>query len=145
MIKLKPISIDNLDECIDLDVEDFQKRFVASNVYSIAESSLYPEWSPMAIYHDGEMVGFVMFGMNPDDNYPWIIRFMVDKAHQRKGFGRAAMLKTLEHMVAKYGNVPIRLSTSPTNTSVITFYESLGFKKTGDIVYEEALMERPAQ
>ncbi len=58
-ITLKEITKDNYVECIRLKVRDNQ-RFVASNVYSLAESKYEPENIPMAVYAGETMVGFVM-------------------------------------------------------------------------------------
>lgn len=34
---------------------------------SIAQAKIYPTANPLAVYHKDEMVGFVMFGFDPDE------------------------------------------------------------------------------
>jgi ribosomal protein S18 acetylase RimI-like enzyme len=44
------------------------------------------------------MVGFVMYGIDADDDNYWIYRLMIDARHQRKGYGRAAMTELLRRL-----------------------------------------------
>jgi len=96
-ISLKPIDRDNFRECIGLDVYPEQKEFVGSNVVSIAESKVYPHRVPLAMYNDDELVGFVMHGRDPEKLRHWIVRLMIDRAFQGRGFGRAAALALIDH------------------------------------------------
>ena len=79
MITLQKISIlhDDMKDCIALDVKPEQKGFVASNAYSLAEAycekrayaaaGVRDAAEPYAVYQDGEMVGFAMYGyFTPD-------------------------------------------------------------------------------
>ena len=51
-----------------------------------------------AIYHDEEMIGFVMYGLHPhDDNY-WIYRFMIDGKFQRLHYAKPAIRLVLEEI-----------------------------------------------
>jgi len=50
-LSLREITMDNFRECVGLQVRDDQK-FVAPNVYSIAESKVDSNWITRAIYHD---------------------------------------------------------------------------------------------
>ena len=49
-VSLRPITPENLDECISLKVADHQKGFVAPNIYSLAEASVSPNYHPFGIY-----------------------------------------------------------------------------------------------
>jgi diamine N-acetyltransferase len=71
---------------------------VASNLYSLAESKFQSNMKPLAIYHDEVMVGFLMYGIDPDDDNYWVYRLMVDREFQRKGYGKGAMKLLLEHL-----------------------------------------------
>ncbi len=140
-ITLKEINADNFETCIELRVRDDQP-YVASNVYSIAQSKVYPEGTIKAIYKDETMVGFLLFGRNdePKDEHPWLIRFMIDKDHQGKGYGKKALALTLELMEKTYPGEPVYLSTDPKNTNAIKLYEKFGFVSTdrldeGELVF----------
>ena len=45
----------------------------------------------MAIYDGTEMVGFLVYGRDPADERYWLYRFMIDRRHQGKGHGKAAL------------------------------------------------------
>jgi len=147
MIELRKITWDNWEECLDLEVADEQKNFVAPNKYSLAQSYIHltnddkPPFS-YAIYHDGVMVGYTLYFYSAadeddseDEDCYYICRFMIDKRYQGKGHGRQGMLKVLEHIKTfPHGKTDIViLSYEPENTVAKKLYESLGFVETGEI------------
>ena len=143
-ITLKDVNEENFIECIDLEVNEKQKAYVAPNVFSIAESKIYPEVTIKTIYNDTTLIGFLMFGRNneKDDTYPWLIRFMIDQRYQGKGYGKKALALTLKLMEETYPNEPMFLSTSPENIDAIRFYEKFGFMSTGRIQYDELVFKK---
>ena len=65
VVELRKITLDNVRECIRLEVAEEQKHFVAPNAVSLAQAyaALVTEDCvpiPFAIYHDDTMVGFMM-------------------------------------------------------------------------------------
>ncbi len=139
-ISLKEITKDNWQEAIKLKVNKSQDSFVASNVYSIAESKFYP-WSPMAIYHQDTMVGFLMYGEEDVEGHYCIIRLMIDKNHQGRGYGKAAMQQAIEQIKEKPGVKAILTSYEPDNEVAAKLYANLGFEKTGKIEYGEEVVQ----
>src|SRR5690349_15824248 len=93
-VRLEPITPENFDECVNLKVADAQSSFVATNLRSIAQSKVYPNVTPMAVYARDEMVGFVLFGH--DDGRYYLVRIMVDERQQGKGYGRAAIVEVID-------------------------------------------------
>ena len=71
-VRLVKVDTDNLDDLIKLTVNDYQKNFVASNIYSIAEAyATVAEGGfaqPFGIYADEEPVGFLMIGYFKKDD-----------------------------------------------------------------------------
>ncbi len=133
-IELKDISRSNFDAVLKLDVDESQRGFVAPNVKSIAESKVYDIFHPRAIYKGDELVGFLMYGQDDgktDD--VWIIRFMIDRAYQGKGYGKAAMISVINEMKDRYNMDKIFLSFEPENTLAQKLYEKLGFTNTGRV------------
>ncbi|MBN2390262.1 MAG: GNAT family N-acetyltransferase [Anaerolineae bacterium] len=131
MITLKPITKENWHAAIRLEVAPEQRKFVASNVYSIAESHFEPGAVPMGIYNEVDtMIGFLMYG--PYHGEMWIWRLMVDQRYQQRGYGRAAMQAIVAALRAM-GHTEIFLSHEPENTVGAEFYTSLGFEDTGRI------------
>jgi diamine N-acetyltransferase len=138
-VTLQPLTAENWHECIRLQVSDEQTKYVASNLYSIAETRFEPTCIPLTIYADDLMVGFILY--NAADYY--IARFMIDARFQGKGYGRAAMLLLLAQFEVAH---PVTsLSFVPGNAAAERLYESVGFRKTGEIHDGEEVMVRPLQ
>ena len=88
MVSLKEVNVDNFWDVIELKVDEKQTDFVLDNSISIAQSKVQSECIPMAIYNEETIVGFLMYCIDRDDGNYWIYRFMIDKKHQRKGYGK---------------------------------------------------------
>jgi diamine N-acetyltransferase len=129
---LREITKENWEECITLSVSDEQSKFIASNLYSLAQSKFEPEMCPLGIYFDDHMVGFIMYVKDSKAEKVWIVRFMTDKAFQRKGYGKMALDKFIEMMREKYAGSDIFLCVEPENQIAIRFYESFDFALTGE-------------
>jgi diamine N-acetyltransferase len=50
---------------------------------------VYPYLNPLVVMAGGEAVGFGLWGCDPDTGRYYIMRMMIDAAHQGKGLGRA--------------------------------------------------------
>ena len=125
-ISLREITQDNFYACMRLSVRQ-DEPFVASNAFSVAESKIFPFWITNAIYHDEELVGFLMYTKNYEKNELYLCRFMIDQSHQGKGYGKAALEKLKEIALADEQIHTIKLSTHPTNANGIRIYEKFGF------------------
>jgi diamine N-acetyltransferase len=140
-VTLREITPENFSAVINLDVAEDQKLFVAPNVKSIAQAKIYPDSIPMAIYSgDGEPVGFVMYGYDPDDKKYYLGRLMIDARHQGKGYGKAATLEVIRRMSEIEGCRSIYLSFVPENTGAEKLYSSVGFQRTGKLNGNEIVM-----
>ena len=138
-ITLHPIKRSNWHECIALQVDDDQKAFVAPNLYSLAEAKVNPSFVPLAIYQDDVMVGFTMYGIDPDDGKYWILRLMIDKKYQHKGHGRAALFGVIDTLKEKRDCHTITIGHRPENHIADKLYTNLGFRDTGDIINGEII------
>lgn len=146
-IALREITRDNWRAVIALQVAPDQTRWVASNLYSLAESKFVPECVPLAIYDDETLVGFIMY-RSEDHGLArlWSIdRLMIGQDHQRKGYGRAAMHALIQRLRAQRGYAAILISFVPDNTTAEKLYRDLGFRDTGmiddgEVVYRLGLM-----
>ena len=132
-IELRDIDEDNFKACTKMSVRRDQP-FVASNVYSIAESKIFPHWITKAVYAEEALVGFMMFAKFPEREELYLCRFMIDQASQGKGFGKAALDRLKEIALGDDRIRRIRLSTAPDNVNGIRIYEKFGFK---DMKYQE--------
>ena len=73
MIELRTITRDDWETCIDLKVARHQAHFVASNLYSLAQSRFLPGFRAVGIHHGGRMVGFALYGPDADDGHYWLL------------------------------------------------------------------------
>lgn len=155
MLRLEKVNGNNVWELLKLQVSDDQKNFVAANDVSIIEAYTTITGNgyafPFGIYDDETPVGFLMIGFDSDDywedapeiakgNYN-LWRLMIDKEHQRKGYGKEAIKLALDFIgtkpcgEAKY----CWLSYEPENQVAAALYSSFGFKETGEMDGEEVI------
>ena len=144
-VRLVKVDTKNFDALIDLKPFESQENFVAPNIYSLAEACAniaegrYAQ--PFGIYDGETPVGFLMIGFDIADDdadrqkYPFlnnnylIWRFMIDRNHQNKGYGKAAMRLALDFIrtwpcgEAEY----CWLSYEPENETARKLYRSFGF------------------
>jgi diamine N-acetyltransferase len=139
-IVLQPVTRDNWRETLHLRVHPDQQRFVTDHVpiaaIALAKAFVRPGglvWVPYAIYAGMEVVGLIELAYEPEscDQY-WVYHFFIDEAHQRKGYGKAALhayvqLVREEHPAAKR----IQLAVHPENTHAQQLYTSVGFQPMG--------------
>lgn len=142
---LKPLTKENYEQCLQLQVREDQQDLVASNLQSIADSKVYPELIPLTIYHKDEMVGFLMYSSIAEDGVYWILRLMIDQHYQGKGYARDAMIQLLTLLKEFPDCVAIKISYEPSNSVAEKLYESLGFQKTGKMVEEEVVARLPVR
>lgn len=139
-VTLRDITRDNFLQCVRLEVRDDQKTFVAANAFSIAQTTVEPTYTAQAVYYGDEMVGFCMYGYDTDENCYYVGRLMIDKQHQGKGYGRAAIVEAIRRMRERADCREIALSVEPSNANAQRLYESIGFVKTGEVVHGEEVM-----
>jgi diamine N-acetyltransferase len=98
---------------------------------------------------DGDdVVGHVMWGVDPEDDSHWFGGLVIDRERQGRGLGRAtvgAVLALWEQEPALSGTPYTRaaLSVAPANTHAIALYTALGFAETGEMSDDELVMRRP--
>lgn len=131
-MELREINMDNLNECIRLSVKEEQKKFVASNMFSLAEAKADGISEPYAIYDGETMVGFIMYDYAEKDRTGWISRLMVGHRFQLNGYGRTAMNEVIKRLKGIEGIRLIRTSFVPENTAAKKLYTSLGFVLNGE-------------
>ena len=162
-IHLEKVTEDNVVAIVDLNVSKEQRKFVASNNWSLIDAYLsLAEGKPVfpfGIYNGKTLVGFIMISYDNDwtgyerdawlnsENYRfyrdkyyyYIWRFMIDKRFQGRGYGREALRLALEFVrtfpcgEAEY----CVLSYEPTNEAAKRFYGSFGFEELNEPGYYE--------
>lgn len=142
MISLREIDRSNWEDIIHLSLKEEQQHFMASNLYSLAEVQFLPGFMTRGVYLKDQAIGFLMFGIDPDDHNYWIYRFMIDKQFQGKGYGKAAM-KLLIELIEGMNNSGkvIMIGYDPDNIGARKLYASVGFEKRGIADWGEELAQ----
>jgi diamine N-acetyltransferase len=140
---LEDVRADNWRACIALEVQEPQQRFVAPVANYLAQCA-YGEspWHPLAVRAGEEVVGFVMWGVDPADESFWIGGLIIDRRHQRRGYGRAVVAQLLER-AASHGHREVALSYDARNTVARSLYASIGFVETGELEDDETVARKP--
>ncbi|MGV9771106.1 GNAT family N-acetyltransferase [Streptosporangium sp. NPDC003464] len=140
-VRLEDLCRETWEDVADLTVADDQSDLIASNLYSIAESRFLPGFVTQAVMHGECAVGFAMYGPDPDDGQVWLYRLMIDKSHQGKGLGRAALRQIVAHVRDGLGAPVLRLGVRADNVVAKALYTSAGFAPTGQTFGEEEILE----
>lgn len=141
-VELESVGLRLRDACVALEVTEEQRRFVSpvSDYLALCERPGSP-WKPFAVLCKGEVVGFVMHGVDPADDSAWIGGLVVDRAHQRCGIGRA-VVDLLVGRASDRGR-PSALSYDASNTAAKALYDHAGFVETGETEDDEIVARRP--
>uniref|UniRef100_UPI002583D298 GNAT family N-acetyltransferase n=1 Tax=Ruminococcus sp. TaxID=41978 RepID=UPI002583D298 len=92
MVELRPVDKNNIDDVLTLEVHEYQKSYVSTVAESLAQAYAYNDNAyPFAVYSDDEIVGFIMMGYYEVKQYYTLWKFLIDKDHQRRGYGRQAL------------------------------------------------------
>jgi ribosomal protein S18 acetylase RimI-like enzyme len=78
---------------------------------------------------------------DPEDESFWIGGLIIDRRHQRRGYGRAVVAQLLDR-AASDGHREAALSYDSENTLAQSLYASMGFVETGELVDNETVARR---
>jgi diamine N-acetyltransferase len=127
-IRLEPVTVNNWKSCIALELAPDQEGFVPSNLYSIAESQFYPDARSTAIYNErNQLVGYALWGRDILADKWKIFRVMVDKSHQRQGYGKSAIRAIIAQISQEPDGHEILISYQTDNETARRLYAKLGF------------------
>jgi diamine N-acetyltransferase len=138
-ITFRPVTRENFSAVIELTVRPEQAEFVAPNVYSLAEASIEPNWTPLAIYSRDDLAGFALFGRDDETGRWWIMRYMIDARHQAKGYGTAALPALIDLIVERHGCRELFLGYEASNEVAKRLYARMGFVPTGEVLEGEII------
>jgi diamine N-acetyltransferase len=143
---LQPITRDTVRQVLRLAVAPEQESFVASNAVSLAQALFHPEAWYRAIYRDAAPVGFVMLEdprllPDPPENPELSLwRFMVDRAFQGQGVGKAALELVVAHARGLGAYSTLYTSYVPGPHGPEGFYRGFGFRDTGRVEGGEVVL-----
>jgi diamine N-acetyltransferase len=131
-VVVEPVGPDNWRAVANVTARPDQERFVMPVAWYLALCQYAGlGWEPFAIRSGDEYVGFVMAGVDEEENAYWIGGFVIDAARQRLGYGRNALRELLRRGTAS-GCDMAALSYEPDNVAAKALYTSVGFVETGE-------------
>ena len=140
-VTLREITEDTLNSILELEVAEEQKSFVKPNVKSIAQAHFNAHSWMRAIYANETPVGFVLLYLDQEGPEYWVWRFMIDKNHQGKDHGFAAMRLIIDHVKALPNARELLLSYERGKGDPSGFYTKLGFVETGEMAEDQHVMK----
>ena len=133
-IELRDVTADNWHAVVALELDPAQEDLVATNAESLDDAKSDPDARPRAVYAGEQVVGFLMYDIyqrRDKSRRASIYRFMIDRNHQGKGYGRAALGKALDELRSVPGLRKISIRYMPANPVAKPFYGSFGFVEVG--------------
>jgi diamine N-acetyltransferase len=145
MITLKDITEDNFFEYIGLEVSEEQRYLVTDPITSLAHAWLYYDIArPFAIYNEDVMVGYLMLDINSDwggtQKTCTVWRLMIDKKHQKKGYGKAAIQQAIQYLKDNHDPDIIMVNLIQGNDIAESLYRSFGFVTCTEVVDDQFKM-----
>ncbi len=142
-VAVAPVSADTWRDVAALSVTPDQRAFVAEPSYYLA-LCCYGEvgWAPLAMTLDGEVVGFLMWAVDPSDGACWLGGVLVDASRQGRGVGGAGIDAALRYLGSTHGQRHFALSYDPANERARRLYARLGFRETGETEGDEVVARR---
>ena len=133
-ILLKRIDESNFLDAFQLELKPGQEQFVSHPIRSLAQAYVYyHQCVPFGVFCGGDMVGYVMVIYDDGEACYNIWHMMIDRRHQGRGCGRAALLAVLEFIRGRpFGHSNrVLLTCNPENEAALRLYASVGFARTG--------------
>lgn len=140
MIELRKITPANLDAVLNLQIFEYQDKFVSSTAHALAQAYVYHETAfPFAIYADDTLVGFIMFGYYTSRSQYTLWKFLIDRQYQKKGYGREALIRGIAYLRETFNVKEVYTGVLLGNEIAKQLYTSVGFVETG--IVEENMTE----
>lgn len=138
-LELRHITSDNFYAVCQLEVTSKQQQHIDSNAISLAEANFMEFAWFRAIYVNDVLVGFILVDANLVTNKFMLWRFMLDKSHQFKGYGRKAIETLVIELKKEFSITTLFTSVVSSDEGPLAFYTSCGFVATGHLVDEREI------
>jgi diamine N-acetyltransferase len=136
-VSLAEVDASNWREVMKIELEPDQHEFVAEPGYYLNLSHYDGVWNPLAIQVNHQVIGMMMWAVDPADGACWLGGLMIDRHNQGDGFGRGAMLVAIDKLSTEHGYKKFALSYARENQIARDLYFSIGFRETGEMEGEE--------
>jgi diamine N-acetyltransferase len=141
VVELRELDQDSFFPITKLEVFEEQKHNVAPNTFSIAQASFHETAWFRGIYVNDEPVGFVMLNLDHEKPDYFLWRFMIDKNHQGKGYGKLALDEVVKMLKQFPQATELFSSVVMGEHSPLEFYKNYGFIETDEWEDEEKVIK----
>ncbi len=143
VVTLRPVDSGTWRDVAALTVGSGQDRVVAAPTYYLSLCAYGDVWQPVSVQDaDGRVVGFLMWGIDDEDGSCWLGGVLVDRSHQGRGVGRAAVVEALRTLRPGADDAGFAPSYRPDNEVAKALYAGLGFVETGEVDDGEVVARR---
>jgi ribosomal-protein-alanine N-acetyltransferase len=142
-VRLVEVSSKNWRDVVAVRARRDQSKWVADVARSMTLCRYGGVFHPLAIQVAGTIVGFVMWGRDPDDLSYRIEGLVIDRLHQRKGYGGAGVRVTIAFLKRQPGCREIALTYHPGNEVAHRLFSNAGFEETGEVDGDKVVARLP--
>ena len=138
-ITLQPVNRANWRAVAQLTVSEAQQAFVAAPCYYLALCTYDQLWQPLAMVLGEQVIGFLMWAIDPDDGSCWLGGILIDQHYQGRGYGKQAVQAAIALLCNQHAYRHFALSYQPANLVARHLYATLGFVETGETEGDEVV------
>lgn len=134
-ISIHDVTKENEEEILSLSVSESQTNFIETTEQCLDDAKEYPEFKPVGLYSNKELVGFAMYGYFPEEmenGRVWLDRFLIDVNYQGIGYGKIMLTALIQRLVQEFSCQEIYLSLYEDNQSALRLYEKFDFHFNGE-------------
>ena len=130
-VRLQTVTDDLRSRITALELAPGQENLVADIASSLEEADEDEDARPRAVFAGDDLVGFLMYDATSDGDNALIYRFMIDRAFQGRGYGKAALQLVLVEIRALDHIRRISICYEPENEGARQLYAKAGFVEDG--------------
>jgi diamine N-acetyltransferase len=154
LVTLRAIRSDNWRAALALTVLPEQLPFISDSpapvALALAKAFVQPgnmTVTPLGIYAGDQIIGFFALLHEPGrGDRCWIIHFLIDSRHQRRGYGSAALHAIVAMLKEQYPHCQsVNLTVNPSNHAAQHLYRRFGFVETGEEAFGEPWYRLPLE
>jgi diamine N-acetyltransferase len=131
-ITICPVTSENWRNVANLKVTEEQSGYVAEPCYYLALCQYGGDWHPLAICKGSQVIGFMMWAVDPADGSCWLGGITIGQNWQRRGYGRKAVRIAMDMLNREHGFTDFALSYQPGNAAARELYAKIGFMETDE-------------